>query len=433
MKNKMTRKNYPTMIMPLLLALAAVANAAEYDASVRAGVGASDNIARTAQNEIAETITTAGFDFAVTNQTRRMDLDLRSQFDYVDYSDGTFDSEWVGGLNAFASFTLIDERLRWIVQDDFGQTLFDPLQPARPGNRENVNYFTTGPTLNLLPASRNFIDIDLRYSRVNYEVRPYDNKRLSGALSIGREISQESTLSLNLRGQRTEFDDGELTPPIETYEAFARFETTGNRSTLGFDIGYTEVEFGGSEGDGILARVDYTRQTSANGTFTMSGGSQYSDQGNIFRFYNELTNNLGVTTDITDSPAPFRNDFFALAYALDQVRYTVAASIDWSQQDFADGQGDDRDLFRGRLDFRREVTRTVFAGANIGFQRREFNDLARRDDDLILGLNIGYRISAGFDVSIDYQHFQRNSTTLDADFTENRAFLRVSYTPVWSR
>ena len=269
MKNKITHQNIAAVLMPLLLTGTVVCSAAEYDASVRAGVGASDNIARTPQNEIAETITTAGFDFAVTNQTRRMDLDLRSQFDYVDYSDGTFDSEWVGGLNAFVTFTLIDERLRWIVQDDFGQALFDPLQPARPDNRENINFFTTGPTLNLLPASRNLIDIDVRYSRVHYEIRPFDNERLSGALSVGREISRESTLSLNLRGERTEFDDGELTPPIETYEAFARFETTGNRSTLGFDIGYTEVEFDGSEGDGILARVDYTRQTSANGTVTM--------------------------------------------------------------------------------------------------------------------------------------------------------------------
>ena len=433
MKNKITHKNIRTPLVPLLLVMSAVGNAAEYDASVRAGVGASDNIARTPQNEIAETITTAGFDFAVTEQTRRMDLDLRSQFEYLDYSDGTFDSEWVGGLNLFANFTLIDERLRWIVQNNFGQTLSDPFRPVGPDNRENVNFFTTGPTLNLLPASRNLVDIDLRYSRINYEVRPYDNKRLSGALSIGREISQESELSLNLRGQRTEFDDGELTPPIELYEAFVRFETTGNRSTLGFDIGYTEVEFDGSEGDGILARVDYTRQTSANGTFTMSGGSQYSDQGNIFRFYNELTNNLGVTTDTTDSPAPFRNDFFALAYTLDQVRYTVDASMDWNQENYDDGQGDDRDLFRGRLEFRREVTRTVFLGANIGFQRREFKYLARRDDDLILGFNIGYRFSAGFDISIDYQHFQRNSITPDADFTENRAFLRVSYMPVWSR
>ena len=106
-----------------------------------------------------------------------------------------------------------------------------------------------------------------------------------------------------------------------------------------------------------------------------------------------------------------------MAYTLDQVRYAVEASIDWNREDYEEGRGDDRDLFRGNLEFRREVTRTVFVGARIVFQHREFNDLARRDDDLILGFNIGYRFSAGFDISIEYQHFQRNSTRLGADFT----------------
>ena len=425
-----------TMLIPTLLAVSMIGNAAEFDTSLRAAVGASDNIARTAQNEIDETLTTIGFDFAVTEQTGRMDLDLRSQFDYVDYADGTFDSEWVGGLAGFATFTMIDERLSWIVQNNFGQVLRDALRPAGPGNREDVNFLTTGPTLRLLLGSRNSIDVDLRYSRLDFEERPIDNERLRAALGFGREISRESTLSLNLIAERTEFDnDGPAAPiaPIEQHEAYVRYEITGNRSTLGFDVGYIEVEFAGGEGDGVLARVDYSRRTSANGNFTVSAGSQFSDQGNIFRFFSDITNDLGDTADITDSPAPFQNNFFALVYVLDQARYAINASFDWNQEDFEDGQGNDRDMFRGNLVFRRDVTRTIFAAANIGFRRREFNNLPRRDDDLILGLNIGYRFSTGFDISIEYQHFQRNSITLGADFTENRAFLRASYTPVWSR
>ena len=437
MKSKMisTNTSNAAALIPILLVATMVANAAEYDASVRAGIGASDNIARAAQNDVNETITTLGFDFAVSEQTSRMDLDLRSQFDYVDYSDGTFDSEWIGGLAGLVRFTMIDERLIWIVRDNFGQALRDPLQPARPNNRENVNYLTTGPSIRLLSGSRNSIDVDLRYTRFDFELRPNDNERLSAALSVGREISRESKLSINLKAERVEFDNGGLTAPIEEHEAYARYEILGNRSTLGFEVGYNEVEFAGSEGDGILARVDYSRQTSANGEVTISGGSQFSDQGNIFRFYNDITSNLHETTDISDSPAPFQNNFFALAYTLDQARYSIDASIDWNQEDYTDGQGIDRDVIRGNLVLSREVTRTIFAGAKIGFMRREYKNLLqpRRDDDLILGLNIGYRISAGFDLAIEYQHFQRNSITPGADFTENRAFLLASYTPVWSR
>lgn len=417
--------------VPALIVVTAV-HGYEFDAQVRAGVSVSDNIARTPQNEIDETITTVGFDFGVVEQTRKMDLNIRSNVDYLNYTDGTFDSEWIGGLNGLAIFSLVDERLSWIVQDTFGQSLFDPLQPSRPNNRENVNFFTTGPTLSLMLASRNPIVFDLRFSKVNYEIRDSDNDRLSAAVSVGREIKRASTVSLNLDAARIEYDNG-ITPPVERYEAFVRYETTGNLSTLGFDLGYNEIEFGGNNGDGILARVDYTRQTSANGNFRVSGGSRYSEQGDIFNFIRDLTNNLTETSDITDSPAPFRNNFVFLLYGLDQERYSITTSLDWNQEDYDDGQGNDRDIFRGNLGFQREVSRTVFAGANIRFVRREFKDLDRRDDDLTLGLDVGYRFSVGFDVTFGYRHFQRNSTTSGADFTENRALIRLSYTPVWSR
>ena len=171
--------------------------AAELEAEVRAGVGVSDNIARTSTMEIDETIATVGFDFAATEQTRRLDLDIRSNVDYLDYVDDTFDAEWVGGLNGLAIFSLIDERLTWEIRDNFGQQLLDPLEVARPGNRENVNFFTTGPTLTSSAGGRNPIVLDARYSRVSYEERPFDNDRLSGRLSVGRNTSRDATASLN--------------------------------------------------------------------------------------------------------------------------------------------------------------------------------------------------------------------------------------------
>ena len=406
--------------------------AIEIDAQVRVGIGASDNIARTPQNELEETISTAGMSFSITEQTPRLHLDIDAQFDYLDYADDTFDEEWVGGLNADVAIVMIEERLRWVIQDNFGQALFDPFQPARPNNREDVNLFSTGPTFNLFPGTRNPVKLDLRYSRVDFEIRPNDNDRLSGTLSIGREVSRASTLSLNLNGTRIEYDNG-VTAPIERYEAYLRFETTGAKNTVGFDLGYNEVEFAGRAGDGIVARVDYTRQSSADSSFSVSGGSQFSDQGDIFRFYRNITGDLLDTSDITDSLAPFQNNFFALSYRLEKARYSTVLTVDWNQEDYKDGQGIDRDIFRGNLRIQREVTRKVFAGGNVGFMRREFKYLDRRDDDLILGLDLGYRLSPGLDVSIEYQHFQRNSITPGADFTENRAFLKFAYTPLWSR
>lgn len=416
-----------------LLILSTAASGYEFDAAVRAGVGVSDNIGRVPQNEIDETIATVGFDFGVIEESRKMDLNIRSNFDYVNYTDGTFESEVVGGLNGSAVFTLIDERLTWVFEDRFGQALQDPLRASQPGNREDVNVFSTGPTLSILAASRNPINIDLRYSSVDYEIRPYNNDRLTAAIDIGREISRVSTVSLNLDATRIEYGNDVVIPPVERYRVYARFETTGNLSTFGFDLGYNEVEYGGIDGDGLLARLDYTRETSANGLFSVAIGSQYSDQGNIFSAIRDRTYDLGDTADITDSPIPFQNNYVLVSYSLDRERYSVDVLVDWNQEDYFDDLGNDRDLFRGELRFRREITRKVFAGATIRATRREYESITRSDDELTMGVNIGYRFSAGLDIRFDYQHFQRNSETPGADYTENRAFVRLTYIPLWSR
>lgn len=407
--------------------------AVDFNAEARAGVGVSDNLLRSAQNEIDDTITTVGFSLGVVEQGRNLDLTIQSQFDYLDYSDSAFDAEWVGGLNGNATLTLIDERLSWIFQDNFGQQLFNPLQPSRPGNREDVNVFTTGPTINFFNGRRNSVRVDLRYSRRSFEIQPNDNDRLSSTISIGRDVSRQSNTSFNVSATRAEFDNSDFSPPIESYQAFVRYERNGNLNTLSVDVGYNEVEFAGINANGLLFGMAWSHTTSANGVLSVSGRSQFSDRGDIFTSLRNISTNLGNASDVLDNNAAFLSNSLNVAYVLQNTRYSIDASGNWSQQDFPSGQAGDRDVYGGRLNLQREISRTVFAGANIFFQSRDFRSLNRRDDDLSLGLDVGYRITPGLSVSLLYLHFQRSSTVLNADFTENRAFVRFAYTPVWSR
>ena len=423
------------LIVSAALALGGFASsiAAEYDAEFRAGIGVSDNVTRVAQGEVDETIATAGLSLSATEQTRKLDLALSLDIDYLDYLDDTYDSEYVGGLNGIATFNIVDERLQWVIQDTYGQQLLDPLAPARPDNREDVNYFTTGPTFSFLPGSRSPVQIEARYSRVNFEERPSDNDRLSGALSVGRDTGRDTTISLNLTAERVEFDDGAAADRLDSASAYIRYEKAGNRTTVSADLGYNEVESGGFEGDGLLLNVDVSRQTSANGTLALTASSSYSDQGDIFRLLQDTTGDLRETADGVSTEAPFQHNFLALSYVIAQERYGIDLSTSFSEEDFEGGVGLDRDVFRSDARFTREISRRVFVRADIRFARREFKYLDRRDDDLVLGVTGGYRFMDGVAVSLEYQHFQRNSITVGADFTENRAFLRLEYIPVWSR
>ncbi len=405
------------------------ANAIDYTGEIRAGVGVSDNIGRTAALEVDETIAMVGFDFGMTELTSRLELNLRSSFDYIDYLDDTFEAEWVGGVEGTATFTLIDERLRWVFEDNYGQQLFDPLEAARPDNRENINFFTTGPTLNLVRGERLFVTADVRYSILSYELQPSDNKRKSGALSVGRDTSRESRVSLNLTSDRIEFDDPVVGAPIDLNAVFVRYEKDGLTNTLGVDLGFNQAESAGSKGDGLLLQVDWTKTTSANGQLSMTGGSRYSDQGNIFRLFQARALDVRDTNDLPDATLSFLNNFYTVAYFLTHDRYSVDLSAGWNQEDYEGQTAIDRDAYFGGVRLQREVTRKVFANANIGFQRRDFKYIVRRDDDLTLGFGVGYRLTNKLSLALEYQHFQRNSIQ-DEDFTENRAFLRIVFLPL---
>jgi len=409
------------------------AHGVEIEAQFNVGVGVSDNIARTSDNEIDEVIGVAGFNFSLIEETRRVSADIQSQFDYLYYKDGTFDNEWVGGLSAALDINLIEERLTWIFRENFGQQNADPLDPARPGNRENVNYFTTGPTLSLLPASRNLVEIDLHYSSVNFEERDADNERITSALRVGREIRRGATLSLNALTERVEFDNDGLSPDFDRHEGFVRYELFGSRNTLGVDLGYTEIDVEGETGDGLLLRVDWSREVSASATFRMSGGSNYSDQGNIFRFYQDITSDLRDTTDSVDTTEPFTNNFFSIGYGLNRDRTSVNASFNWNQEDYDGRSPDDRESTSVNLDLRRDFTSNLFGRLGVFYQRLEYENLGRVDDDTSVSAEIGYRFGPSSSVSLQYARQERDSNITMADSRENRVFLRFYFTPAWGR
>jgi hypothetical protein len=413
--------------------VASVAHSAEIEAQFSAGLGRSDNIARTSDNEIEETIGVAGLSFGLTEETSRLFANIRSQFDYLYYADGTFDDEWVGGLEGTLDFTLIDERLTWMVRNNFGQQTIDPLSAANPGNREDVNFFTTGPNLSLLTGSRNFVDIDLRYSSVSFEERDTDNERTSAALRIGRDIRRSATLSLNATTERVEFDNDGASPDFDRHEGFVRYEVAGGRNVVGIDLGYTEIDVDGETSDGVLARIDWSREVSPSTTIGISGGTSFSDQSDIFRFNQDTTSDLRDTGDDVSSAEPFTSNFFRLSHSLDRDRLSVSIALSWRQEDYKSGPPIDRNVTEATLDVRRDIARSVFAGFSFRYQRRDFKYLEIVDDNTTYSAELGYRFGPSSSASLRYQLLERSGDNAVEESRENSLFLRFFYTPAWGR
>ncbi len=414
-------------------ALAGAAMAAEITANVSAGVGVSDNIARTDSDQINETFNLVGAQFQLTELTQSIDAQIQANIDYLQYQDNTFSDQVVGGVDASIDWTVVDQRINWIVEETFGQQLLNPLAPLSPRNRENINFFSTGPDFLIPVGARNSLGANLRYTNINYERRQFDNDRSSATVFVRRAIRENANLSLNAFAEKTKFDAGVIAPDFDRYEGYVRFDVLSARNTFGVDAGYTGLDINGQRRNGMLLRVDWTRTISPFTSFTLGGGSRYSDQGNIFNISQSRANNLADVNDIGTLGVPFLNNFFNANYVINRERTTAAINFSWNQEDYKEGGNLDRDIWRVDGNLSRDITANIFTRLSFRFDIRDYKYLIRRDDSLRGQVTLGYRFNAAFSLSLSYQYAQRKSDASRADYKENRGVIRFSYYPDWGR
>lgn len=423
----------PAIATGAALGFACITNvvAAEATGEVNARVGYSDNFLQDADNGESTLVTSAGFALVASQETRRIVADVNTAFDYLNYDSDRVDNEWVGGFNGNLSISVIPERLSWMVRDSFGQQTADLFGAPNAGNRQDVNFFTAGPTLQLLPAGRNELSISARYNQIDFELQETDSERISVAADFERSMGANSAFSLQVVSEDIDVE-GQINE-IKRQQASFGYRVAGNRTNISTRLGYTRFENGPNEDEGLLAQLDINRNVSANGVLTFSGGTRYSDQGDIFRNLQETAEQIARTAVAVQTGLQFRDTNAAMAYVLTTERTRINARLAWSDEDFEDQANLDNSSTRLRLTVRRELSRRLWVRAQLNFIDRDFGRLDRADEDLNGTLAGGVQIGRGIDVSLEYTYRDRSSTNPAAAFHENAAFLRVGYTPRWAQ
>jgi hypothetical protein len=423
----------PAFIVLLLISTNAVS--ADIEAALTAGVGHTDNLGRSFDNQISEEMAVAGLSFDLTEETRKLDAYIRSNFQYVYYDLEDFDDEVVGGLEAVIDYSFVENRFNWSILNNYGQRLQDPFLPDQPGNRENINFFSTGPSFHFPMGDRHRLTLSGLYSDVRYEESPFDNTGLSVAGAFRRDLREDQALSLNAILDTTEYDDEELAGDFDRREYFARFQSLRGRDEIEIDLGQTELRFEDLEtNSGPLIRFFWRRALSTVSNFEFNAGSDHASQQDRLRYLQSNQNEIGETVDLegAEGDVPFRNNYVAMTYDYARERTVMVYRLEWTQQDF-EGRSDlDRDVGRANVTFRRAFTQRLFGQLEFQFARREYTGLLRTDNDSALSAMFGVHLGTKFTLSLQYLYFRRNSNLDTDEFTENRVFLALTFVPGWA-
>jgi hypothetical protein len=394
---------------------------------ITVGVGETDNIARVPDGT-SSTIAMEGIDLNWHDQRPRFNADVDGDLQYLTYIPRDFHSQVVGNFLGDLRVAAVPQLLYWDLSDNFGQGRIDPLAPVSPLNLENINYFNTGPELLMPLSAADILDVAAHFSNVNYQRSPLNSNRYSGKVAFVHELSQQSSLSVNVTDERIDFKDTVLNQDYSREDAFVRFDSHTARTTLGIDLGYSRLVDPQQPSSGVLARVQLSRKLSASSTLALSGGRQYSDAASAFLLGQALGGANLATQTSTQSSAPFTSDYGSLSWNFQRNRTGFGLGVTEYKDTYepAESSEDDR---RTQLEghFSRALTPVLTALLTDAYFKQEFEELNDSATENDVSLQVIWRASRQLTVSLDLAHDNRHSNIAGSDFTENRVWLTLGY------
>lgn len=407
--------------------ITAAAGAASIEVEGNAGIGRSDNIARTPDNERSATIRSVGVRFSALEQRRRLDADLIGDLSLLDYAGHLYPAEVIGSAAGRLRFGLIEDRLHWVVEDHFGQTRQDLFSAPSPANRENVNFFSTGPDLRLALGSANSLLLGGRYTRVDYEHGPADSERFGGWLALERMLSSTARASVNVSTERIEPRGAALTPAYDRSAAYARYALTGRRTSFSLDAGGNRVSGDGSGESGLLLRVELGRDVGGLSRLTLRAGHELTDSGaSLGPSGEQLAMPSLETGSVIQTSQPYTSRYVGADWRITGRRTTLGFSATWSDEDYAGAGATDL----RRVAFGASLERTLGArtSARLGVlhNRNDFKAAGGVTEDTTYSAALSWAAGRrlGVEVAGDYYGY---SSELLADAHEVRYWLRLRY------
>jgi hypothetical protein len=429
-------RSYMTRTMAALGALLAVGAArADITYEAEAGVGHSDNVTRTEDAEVDDTLASLGLNLNWRERTRRLQGDVVTDVSYIEYLDDTYDAEVVGNADANLVFGIVPETFTWQLQDSFGQARTNPFEPVTPDNRENINYFTTGPDVRFRLGSQTSLQVYGRYSSTDYEESPLDSERTSVGLGLFRDLSAASRVGINAVNDESEFDDP-ATPGYERRSTYLSYDLTAGRTRVAAQVGYSQIEIDGQEGDGgALVNIRVARDLSASSSITVSASRQFTDAGEALGGMaggGEFGGGgggggPGGGGELTASAGPYEGSDYSVRWQFAKRRTALSLGVDYSESKYEIQPLLNRKSHAYYGTFSRQLRPTLRLQLEVNVRNEDFASATFEAEDLESSLNLDWQMARRFGLRLRAERYDHDTNSGIGEYVENRLFLYLTY------
>ena len=397
-----------------------------------------DNVTLVEENPDSEAVLAPELTINANKQSSTVQLRARGTFQYLDYRSGAYEDEKLGDFAGQLNWYLVPNRLALVFSDYLGRTPIDIVGGLAPGNQQEINVFSAGPTFYMRPSAQTMAQVDLRFADTRAsESDDFDGRRNTMAARVTRSYSEHRSVSGNLEVADVDFDS---VPGADyrRYDAFAGYVRESSKTSIDAQVGYSRIDRTGADPTG--ARED--RFSSPLARLRMSWDLTPRSRLDLFARYEiadaardlvARSENLDVPI-IEDLASPnivvgaelFKQRRIELGYQftgerlnlyirpyVERVRYEEPSDAHW------DAHGAYVDL---SYRLRPRLTGQVWALR----ERRDLMGL-RVDQDTSMRAMLSYDFSRHVSGWIGAQRRQRDSNASGADYRENTVMLGFTY------
>ncbi len=408
----------------VLLSAVPVVHGGEWSYTVGDELGYSTNIGRTADREIEEY--TNAVRFGVHYEENSVDLQGSVGFnvEHLSYLSGVFENEIRSYLNADLRWALLRDRLFWIVENNLS---VEPVSSRRawiPGNIQQTNMFSTGPSMDYRIGSTTRATIDMRYmNSYAEETTAFNSNRWYLGTSLIQERALSTDVSANLIWNSVDFKNEEA-DDYQQIGLFAAWDQQYGRSGLRIELGGLGIDFASGNSEfGPSARLVWNRLISSASRLIVGFNHGFSDAAQQVA---RSSRAAPASASIISSQV-FTNSELELAYRTEWTQSALETALHYQKQDFLNSPDLDQHLFNIRVSLNRGFGANINTNLGISFARTVYEIDDRSDDTTSPFLGIFVERNPRLSYSFRAAWENRDSSVDSSDYRDLMIFAAFSY------
>lgn len=425
----------------ILMMVAGPALADQFDYTLFAGVEHSNNINLSNTAPVSQWVLAPGFGFNYTQQGATLQAHVTGAAEYRNYLGGAFSDQKLGELAGLANWTVLPERLDLVAQDYASVQPLSTLASNGPGNQQQTNVFSVGPTLHFSLGSATHGLAELRYINSRASRTPqFDSSRGDAALRVIRDVSPTSQLSLNVESQKIHFDE-DSAADYRRDEGFVRY--LSKLAHLDYDIaaGWSRLHIDGNAGvqrdsaSGPLLRASVNWHASEHNAFGASYARGYSDAAQDLMTMvapGQFDARATAPTSIQTGGAVLAGGVYQErrvegSYVYNGELLTISLSPWYRKLHFLQGTQPDQTGHGINLGVDYRLSGRLTASAFANTERENYRTLARRDTTTNVGIGLRQQLNSHWSWNASLVDRHRSSTAAGSSYRAKEVYFGIIY------